>query len=228
MVRRMSVAPVPVLYEDNHLLVVVKPPGLPVQADRSGDPDLQRRLKSYLKEKYQKPGNVFLGLVHRLDRPVGGVMVLGRTSKGAARLSEQIRNRTFRKTYIALLEGCPEPLEGRLSHWLLKERQRNVVEVVPSGTPAAREAILRYKVLSPVRETLNLIEIDLETGRPHQIRVQFASIGCPLVGDRKYGSTRVDCDLALWSFAIEFRHPTRDEIMRFEAPDYPFRAEPPL
>lgn len=224
----MSVVPVPVLYEDNHLLVVIKPSGLPVQADRSGDPDLQSELKNYLKEKYQKPGKVFLGLVHRLDRPVGGVMVLGRTSKGAARLSEQIRNRTFRKTYIAQVEGCPEPLDGRLSHWLLKDRQRNIVEVVSPDTPDAREAILRYKVLSPVGESLNLVEVDLETGRPHQIRVQFASIGCPLVGDRKYGATRGNGDLALWSFAIEFRHPTRDEIMRFEAPDYPFRAEPSL
>lgn len=214
----MTVEGIPVLYEDNHLLVVVKPPGLPVQSDRSGDPDLLTLLKEGVKRRHGKPGNVFLGMVHRLDRPVGGVMVFARTSKGASRLSAQIRARTFEKTYEALVQGCPDPSTGRLVHHLVKDQFRNVVRVVPAGTPGAREAILDYEVIRK-EKTFSRVRIQLRTGRPHQIRVQLAAIGCPLVGDHKYGSPSAAHDgPALWSTALRFMHPTRNEAMQFEAP----------
>jgi 23S rRNA pseudouridine1911/1915/1917 synthase len=209
----------PVLYEDNHVLVVVKPPGLPSQADRTRDPDLLTRLKADLKERHGKPGAVFLGLVHRLDRPVGGVMVLAKTSKAASRLSQQIRERTFEKTYAARVHGTPVPAEGRLTHWLLKDRRRNVVQVVPAGTADAQQAELTYQVQS-TRQGISIVRVQLITGRPHQIRVQMAAIGCPLVGDARYGRAAGDPSagaIQLWSASLAFAHPTRGERLRFEA-----------
>ncbi len=207
----------PILHEDNHLLVVVKPPTIPVQKDRSGDPDLLSLLKADLKRRHQKPGNVFLGLVHRLDRPVGGVMVFAKTSKAAARLSEQIRSRTFEKTYLARVRGCPEPREHTLRDYLVKDNRINVTRIAQPGEPGAKEAVLTYCVEKSDKKT-SLVRIQLQTGRPHQIRAQMANIGCPLVGDRKYGCGKADKEdrpIALWSYEVGFKHPTRDEIMHF-------------
>ena len=208
-----------VLYEDNHLLVVEKPSNVPTQADESGDPDLLSLLKKDVKVRHNKPGNVFLGLVHRLDRPVGGVMVFARTSKAASRLSDQVRTRAFGKQYLAVVEGRPSK-SGTLEHTLLKDRDHNIVRVVGKGTAGAKDARLHYEVLES-RENLSLVRVELETGRSHQIRVQFQAIGTPLSGDHKYGSARgTRQQLALWSSAIELSHPTTKETLRF-------RSKPP-
>lgn len=204
-----------ILYEDNHLLGVEKPANIPVQQDISGDEDLLSLLKLYIKEKYNKKGEVYLGLVHRLDRPVGGAMVFARTSKAASRLSEQIRTRQVQKTYLAVAEGSFSS-SGTYQHYLLKNREKNIVRVVSENTPGSQEAILNYDVVSE-HGGMSLVKVNLETGRPHQIRVQFSHEGHPLIGDGKYGnaakaaSTR---DLALWSFQLAFRHPVKDETIR--------------
>jgi 23S rRNA pseudouridine1911/1915/1917 synthase len=214
-----------ILFEDNHLLVVVKPPDIPVQADISGALDLLTILKQDIKERYNKPGNVFLGLVHRLDRPVGGAMVFARTSKAASRLSAQIRERKMGKTYLCVVQGCPGSLKGRLTDYLLKNTQTNTVTVVEPGTPAAKEAILEYEVLEQ-SHGLSLIKVDLLTGRSHQIRVQMSNNKTPLFGDTKYGYNGKKSDkLALWSYQIEIEHPTTKERLQFTAspPDeYPW------
>jgi len=208
-----------ILYEDNHLLVAVKPPEVPVQADSSGADDFLSILKAYIKDKYNKPGNVYLGLVHRLDRNAGGVMVFAKTSKAASRLSDQIRRRVTAKTYLAVVHGCPESRRERLVNYLLKDRARNRVSVVEPGTPGARKAVLNYTVLDS-REGLSLIRVELETGRPHQIRVQMAEMGTPLYGDVKYrgfGERNMN-DLALWSWRMEVEHPVKKERVAFTAP----------
>ncbi|MDI9513973.1 MAG: RluA family pseudouridine synthase [Bacillota bacterium] len=208
-----------ILYEDNHLLVAVKPPEVPVQADSSGADDFLGMLKAYIKGKYNKPGNVYLGLVHRLDRNAGGVMVFAKTSKAASRLSDQIRRRVTAKTYLAVVHGCPENRQEHLVNYLLKDRARNRVSVVEPGTPGAREAVLNYTVLES-REGLSLIRVELETGRPHQIRVQMAELGTPLYGDVKYrgfGERNMN-DLALWSWRMEVEHPVKKERVAFTAP----------
>lgn len=206
-----------VLYLDNHLLVVDKPPGLLAQADATGDADVLTLGKAYLKERFGKPGNVFLGLVHRLDRPASGVMVLARTSKAAARLSEQFRRRRPVKRYLALVEGRLEGA-GRWEDHLRKTDQRRV-EVVPAGAPGALDARLAWQALATDgRRTL--VDVALETGRPHQIRVQFSHRGHPLLGDRRYGAReRLDGrTLALHCWRLEVDHPTRGEVMRWSAP----------
>lgn len=214
-------AVVPVLYEDSHLLVVVKPVGWPVQADRSGAPDLLSYLKADIKQRYHKPGNVFLGLVHRLDRPVGGVMVFARTSKAASRLSAEIRERRLEKIYLARVRGRPEPPSMRLVHYLRKDSARNVVAIVDANESQGQEAMLDYEVLAtagPISEVC----IRLHTGRPHQIRVQLAAIGCPLLGDCKYGGDAGrdtnQAGPALWSHALRFKHPTQDRTIECRAP----------
>lgn len=209
--------PVKVLYEDNHLLVVEKPPNMPVQKDISGDMDLLGYLKTYIKDKYNKPGNVFIGLVHRLDRPVGGVMVFARTSKAASRLSEQIRSRTMQKTYIAVAEGLFDSSNGTLRDYLYKDRNNNTVKVVTSNVKGSQEAILQYQVIS-CNEGKTLLKISLETGRPHQIRVQMANMGHPLTGDVKYGNKGekgLTDNIALWSYSLSFNHPVRNETLSF-------------
>lgn len=211
---------IPVLYEDNHLLVVVKPPGAPSQEDQTRDPDMLTLLKADLKRRHNKPGNVFLGLVHRLDRPVGGVMVFAKTSKAASRLSAQIRDRSFEKIYLARVHGCPEPREGVLDHFLVKDQKTNKVHIAQANDPGAKQARLTYRVEQTV-DDISRVRIDLHTGRPHQIRVQMASIGCPLVGDQKYGDVSRDKpgdSIALWSYEIRCKHPTRDEQLCFSAP----------
>ncbi|SCW28437.1 23S rRNA pseudouridine1911/1915/1917 synthase [Paenibacillus tianmuensis] len=207
---------VPVLYEDNHVIVVVKPPNVPTQEDASRDPDLLTLIKADLKERHRKPGNVYLGLVHRLDRPVGGVMVFAKTSKAASRLSDAVRTRTIRKVYTAVVNGRPKESQGTLRHHLLKDTKTNTVSVVPASKAGAKEAVLDYRVLSG-RDGLSLVQIELHTGRPHQIRVQFAAIGCPLVGDQRYGGAlaKPGQQIALWSTLLEFTHPVTQEALRF-------------
>jgi len=204
-----------VLYEDNHIIVVEKPSGIPTQEDSTGDIDMYSLVKEYIRVKYNKPGNVFVGIVHRLDRPVGGVMVFARTSKGASRLSEQIRNRNFRKVYLAMLDGIPKKDEDRLENYLWKDEKKNQVYVVNEGKDGAKKAVLDYKVLRKIGNQA-LVEVELHTGRPHQIRVQFANIGCPLVGDGKYGKATGKSEVMLFSHLIGFQHPTTKEDMEFK------------
>ena len=205
-----------VLYEDNHLLVVEKPANVPVQADASGDEDLLTACKGYIKEKYLKPGEVYLGLVHRLDRPVGGVMVFGRTSKAAARLTEQFSAHRAKKRYAAIVAGSA-PGEGRLTDYLLKNEATNTTAVVPEGTPGAKQARLSYRTLARA-SGLSLLDVDLQTGRPHQIRVQLSHAGWPILGDQRYNpDARAGEQIRLWAYALTIAHPTLKEPMTFYA-----------
>lgn len=199
-----------VLYEDNHLLVVEKPINIPVQADISGDMDLLTMLKKYIKDKYNKPGNVYLGLIHRLDRPVGGVMVFAKTSKCASRLSEQVRNRTFKKTYYAVVEGKVEK-SATLEDKLIKDHKNNIVTINENG----KEAILDYELIE-YKNNYSLVKINLKTGRAHQIRVQFSSRGHALYGDQKYNkNSKVGEQIALFSNNVTFNHPITNKKMYF-------------
>jgi 23S rRNA pseudouridine1911/1915/1917 synthase len=228
-----------VLFEDNHCLAVMKPAGVLTMGDRTDDVSVVDLAREYLRRKYDKPGNVFVGVVHRLDRPVSGVLLLARTSKGAARLSEQFRKHSVRKVYHCLVEGRPPQREGELVDWLAKDEAMNVSRVVGvrSQRPEVRgqegrtqntersaeegkEARLRYRLLQSVRG-LSLLEIELLTGRSHQIRVQLASRGMPICGDVKYGSrTKLDGWLALHAASLMFEHPTQREAITVSAP-YP-------
>lgn len=203
-----------IIFEDNHLLVAEKPSNLLSQADRSGDPDMLSLLKEDIRKRYHKPGNVYLGLVHRLDRPAAGVMVFARTSKAAARLSAQLRDRTFQKVYLAVVRGALSPAAGRLQHRLAKDRAANKVYSQENGV----EAVLDYLLLES-RQNLSLVRISLHTGRSHQIRVQMSSAGYPLYGDQKYGSkvNKPGEQLALWAAEVTFTHPVRDELMTFQS-----------
>ncbi len=203
-----------VLYCDNHILVAVKPPNMPSQADASGDMDALTELKEYVGIKYKKPGNVYLGLVHRLDRPAGGVMVFARTSKAAARLGAQFREHAQGRKYLAVVEGEMRA-PARLVDWLLKGAD-GMVRAVPEGTKDAKRAEL---VTAPVaaRGGLTLTDVELMTGRAHQIRVQHANVGHPLWGDMRYGNGMPGRQLALWAYSLSFRHPTRDETLTFQS-----------
>ncbi len=213
-----------ILYEDNHLLVVEKPVNIPVQEDESKDEDLLSILKQYIKEKYQKPGDVFLGLVHRLDRPVGGVMVFARTSKAASRLSQQIQKQTFEKTYLAVLCGESRKQET-LVDYLIKDSRKNIVKVTSSTNPSGKRAELSYQLISKTKG-LSFVEIELKTGRSHQIRVQFASRSMPLWGDQRYNQEAiVGQQIALWANKLSILHPITQEKMTFisEVPNtYPW------
>ena len=199
-----------ILYEDNHVLCVVKPANLPVQADNTKDEDLLTLVKQYLKEKYNKPGNVYLGLVHRLDRPVGGAMILAKTSKAASRLSESIRVRDIDKVYYAILDGVPKKQSDTLVDYLTKDTKTNLVSV--TNAKVGKKSILHYQVLA-TKNGHTLVEIHLETGRPHQIRVQFASRNLPLVGDQRYNKSAKKVQIALWAVSLTFPHPTtKDKI----------------
>jgi 23S rRNA pseudouridine1911/1915/1917 synthase len=217
-----------VLYEDNHVIVAVKPPGVLSQPDGSPAPDMLALLKAYLKERYAKPGDVFLGLVHRLDRPVGGVMVFARTSKGASRLSAQIRDHGLEKRYLAVVHGRPLQEAGVLTARLQKDPRTNTVrrlddgEDGQDGDPAAnapRDASLSYRTLASTPGPVTLLEIALETGRSHQIRAQLADAGLPILGDRRYGLATDDFEtIALWAFHLGFDAPTRAERLVIQAP----------
>ena len=206
--------PFPILYEDNHLLVVEKPVNVPVQADVTGDDDLLSMCRRYIKAAYNKPGEAFLALVHRLDRPVGGVMVFARTSKAAARLTAQFKGRTAKKRYAAVVEGCP-PAEKRLVDFLLKDERTHSSAVVPEGTDGAKRAQLCYRKLAACGDRA-LLDIELFTGRPHQIRVQLAHDGFPILGDQRYNpAARPGMQICLWAYALTIQHPTLGEEMTF-------------
>jgi 23S rRNA pseudouridine1911/1915/1917 synthase len=215
--------PPDVLLEDNHCLAVNKPAGLLTQGDATGEPSLIDAARAYLREKYHKPGNVFVGLVHRLDRPVSGVVLLARTSKAAARLSEQFRAGTVEKVYWAVVEGICRDEAGEWVDWLWKDQARNVVRTVPAGTAGAQEARLAYRVLGRGRRGTAL-ELRPITGRSHQLRVQLAARGLPIVGDRKYGATSTLKALdgghrvALHARELVIRHPTRAGAIAVVAP----------
>ena len=202
-----------IVYEDNHLLVVVKPPNMPTQADASGDPDLHTTMKQYVAEKYQKPGAVYLGLVHRLDRPVGGLVVLARTSKAADRLSEQVRKRTLSRQYVAAVRGDARET-AELCDWLLKDERTNTVHTVAANTPGAKDAKLVYQKAGEA-EGLSLLRVKLFTGRSHQIRVQLSHSGCPIWGDARYGAGKPGEQIALWGAHLGLVHPTKKEDMHF-------------
>lgn len=206
-----------VIYEDNHILVVEKPVNIPSQADKTGDKDMLTLVKEYRKISENKLGNVYVGLVHRLDRPVGGIMVFAKTSKAASRLSESIRTKDFKKTYLAVVHSENLKEAGTLEDYLWKNEALNKSMVVSKDKHGAKLARLSYHVLEK-NETLNmsLVEIQLETGRHHQIRVQFSSRGNSLYGDQKYGSGTSGQQIALWAYKIEFKHPVKDEWMCFE------------
>ncbi len=209
-----------VIYEDNHIIVVEKIPNIPSQADKTGDTDMLSLVKSYIKEKYNKPGNVYLGLVHRLDRPVGGIMIFARTSKAASRLSNQVREKIFKKKYLAVVEGKFEKEEVTLENYLAKNTKTNTSKVVNKSNKDAKLAKLDYKVLSyNKQENLSLVEINLHTGRHHQIRVQLENIGHSLYGDQKYGTIGKNKQIALWAYELTIVHPTTKEEMTFT--DYP-------
>lgn len=204
-----------VIYEDNHLLAVSKSAGEIVQGDRTGDEPLVESCKLYLKEKYHKPGAVFLGVVHRLDRPVSGVVLFARTSKALSRLNEAFRKRDdLKKIYLAVVEGYPSAPSATLHHTLLRNREQNKSYPVARGTEGAKEAVLDYRTLTQA-EGRTLVEIHLHTGRHHQIRAQLAAIGCPIVGDVKYGASHPlpDASIALHARSLTLLHPVRRESL---------------
>lgn len=207
---------IPILFEDNHLLVVEKPVNIPVQEDRSKDKDLLSLLKEDIKIRYHKPGNVYLGLVHRLDRPVGGTIVFAKTSKAASRLSNSIRLGQFDRTYFAVTRGILKEKKGLLTHYLYKDQRKNKVYAVNNDRKDAKKAILEYEVLEE-KQNFSLVKVKLHTGRSHQIRVQLATIGHPLYGDQKYGEkvNKPGQQIALWSHSVLFPHPVKKEEVEF-------------
>ena len=209
-----------ILHEDNHIIVVLKPQGIPSCGDESGDGNMLDAVKEYIRTAYGKPGNVYVGLVHRLDRPTGGVMVFAKTSKAAARLSEQMRSGDFEKKYLAVLSAVPKEPQGKLVNYLKKNAVNNMVYLCPPTTEGAKMASLEYRVAEE-KGGCALAEIKLHTGRSHQIRVQMAGIGCPVFGDMRYGGERAKKgNLALWAHYLAFTHPVTKERLRF-------MAEPP-
>ena len=208
-----------ILYEDNHILIVNKRPGEIVQGDKTGDEPLVESLKRFIKERGAKPGNVFLGVVHRLDRPVGGAVIFAKTSKALTRLNEMLRNGEIHKTYWALTRGLPEPPEGELTHYITTVEKTNKSFASLTPKTGAKEARLRYRLLSK-GTNFNLVEIQLLTGRKHQIRVQLSAIGCPIRGDLKYGDKRSNPDgsISLLARKIQFVHPVSHKEIEVLAP----------
>lgn len=201
-----------ILYEDNHLLLVEKPVNIPVQEDSSQDRDLLTMLKEDIKIRYNKPGNVYLGLVHRLDRPVGGAIVFAKTSKAASRLSDMIRRRVIDRSYLTVVHGVPKQKRGQLVDYLYKDRQKNKVSVESSKHPEAKKAILDYEVIGS-KNGFSLLAVKLHTGRSHQIRVQLKALGHPIYGDQKYGQelTKPGEQIALWAHTLHLEHPVKKE-----------------
>ncbi len=197
-----------VLYEDNHIIIVYKQSGEIVQGDKTGDKPLSETIKEWIKEKYAKPGNVFLGVVHRLDRPVSGIVVFAKTSKALSRLNNMFRNGEVRKTYWAMVQTAPNMPEATLTNWLVRNEKQNKSYVYNNEMPNAKQAILKYKTIGQT-EHYTLLEVNLLTGRHHQIRCQLAAMGCPIKGDLKYGAHRSNPDgsISLLSHKVEFIHP---------------------
>jgi len=214
----MASVPFPILYEDNHVLAVVKPPMLPTMGVSADKKSLLDVAKTYIKQKYEKPGNVYLGIVSRLDAPVTGIVLLARTSKAAARLTEQFKNREVEKTYWAITESAMEPSAGRCVDYLYKDERHRRVHVGKPDRDGVQEARLAYRTLANLPRG-SLLEIELETGRKHQIRVQLATRDCPIVGDRKYGGHMAyPVGIGLLARKLTFIHPTRRETITLTAP----------
>lgn len=208
-----------VVYEDNHVIVVNKRSGEIVQGDKTGDTTLADTVKAYLKEKYNKPGNVFVGVVHRLDRPVGGLVVFARTSKALSRLNEMFRTGNVHKTYWAVTRNKPAENEGELVHWLVRNEKQNKSYAYNHEVPQSKRAVLKYRVIGH-NDNYFLIEVKLLTGRHHQIRCQLAAIGCPIKGDLKYGARRSNPDgsISLLSRHVDFVHPVSKQTISLDAP----------
>ena len=208
-----------VLYEDNHIIVVYKQSGEIIQGDKTGDKPLSETIKAWIKEKYAKPGNVFLGVVHRLDRPVSGLVVFAKTSKALSRLNDMFRNGEVKKTYWAMVQTAPDVPEATLTNWLVRNEKQNKSSAYDHDVPNAKQAILKYKTIGHT-ERYTLLEINLLTGRHHQIRCQLAAIGCPVKGDLKYGARRSNPDgsISLLSHKVEFIHPVSKEKIVVTSP----------
>ncbi|MGI6073086.1 MAG: RluA family pseudouridine synthase [Fermentimonas sp.] len=208
-----------VLYEDNHIIVVNKASGEIVQGDKTGDKPLSEIVKEYLKERYNKPGNVFCGVVHRLDRPTSGVVMFAKTSKALSRLNDMFRNDEVEKKYWAIVKDCPNPMQGELVHWLKKNEKNNKSVAYDKEVRESKKAILRYRLLGR-SDNYYLLEVELESGRHHQIRSQLSKIGCPIKGDLKYGATRSNPDgsISLHARYISFVHPVSKKVIEETAP----------
>ena len=208
-----------VLYDDNHLIIVSKAPGEIVQGDKTGDTPLSEAVKQYIKEAYAKPGNVFLGVVHRLDRPVSGIVLFARTSKALPRLNKMFSAGEVHKTYWAIVQTPPPQPEGTLVHWLVRNEKQNKSYAYDREVPNSKRAELDYRLIGK-SERYYLIEVDLKTGRHHQIRCQLAKIGCPIKGDLKYGAKRSNPDgsISLHARSIQFVHPISQKLIAVEAP----------
>ena len=208
-----------VLYEDNHIIVVYKESGEIVQGDKTGDKPLSETIKAWIKEKYAKPGNVFLGVVHRLDRPVSGLVVFAKTSKALSRLNDMFRKGEVKKTYWAMVQTPPAEPEGTLTNWLVRNENQNKSYAYDHEVPNAKKAILKYKTVGQT-EHYTLLEVNLLTGRHHQIRCQLSAIGCPIKGDLKYGARRSNPDgsISLLSRTVEFIHPVSKENISVVSP----------
>ena len=208
-----------ILYEDNHLLIVNKHCGDLVQPDPSGERALEDEIKAFLKARDAKPGDVFLGVIHRIDRPVSGAVLFAKTSKALARMNEQIRTGAIEKLYWAVTEQTPDPEEGQLRHWLVRDPKQNRSRVWTSPRPEAKESLLRYRTLAR-SERYTLVGVELLTGRHHQIRAQLSAIGCPIKGDLKYGARRSNAGggISLHSRSVKFEHPVRHDVVEVTAP----------
>ena len=207
-----------IIYEDNQIIVVEKEPNIPSQSDKTGDIDMLTMVKQYIKEEYNKPGEAYAGLVHRLDRPVGGLMVFARTSKAASRLSEQVRNKTLKKIYIAVVDGEIKEKRGVFEDYLYKDERNNLSKVVSKDKKNSKFAKLEYEVIDyDEKRDLSTVKIKLHTGRHHQIRVQFANAGHSLYGDQKYGTRGKGKQIRLWAYELEFEHPVKKEMMTFKS-----------
>ena len=208
-----------VVYEDNHIIVVNKTSSEIVQGDKTGDTPLSEMVKQYLKEKYHKPGNVFIGVTHRLDRPVSGLVVFAKTSKALPRLNEMFRNGEVKKTYWAIVKECPKETEGELVHYLVRNEKQNKSYAYDKEVKNSKKAVLHYKLICH-SQNYYLLEVDLKTGRHHQIRCQLAKMGCPIKGDLKYGSPRSNPDgsICLHARTVQFVHPVSKEEIRLTAP----------
>lgn len=208
-----------VVYEDNHIIIVNKTASEIVQGDKTGDTPLSETVKQYLKEKYQKPGNVFIGVTHRLDRPVSGLVVFAKTSKALSRLNEMFKNGEVKKTYWAVVKNRPPEEEGELVNYLIRNEKQNKSYAYDTEKPGSKKAILHYRLIGH-SQNYYLLEVDLKTGRHHQIRCQLAKMGCPIKGDLKYGSPRSNPDgsICLHARSVRFVHPVSKEVIAVEAP----------